>query len=357
MSRNRKAFYSLKKSVIITDSYFSTKRSESVESFSFAFNAVAPIVAMVAIGYFLKKAGIIGKEFAKSGNRLVFKIFLPVMLFSNVYKIENLGEVGLGHVLYALPAIFAVFLLAFFSSGTITKEGPKRSALIQGMFRSNYALIGIPLAGSLFGDEGISAAAVLSAFAIPLFNILAVAEFAFFSGDGKKPDLRKTLTDIIKNPLIQGVAAGFAALIIRGIFVETGISFRLFDIVFIEKTAGYISAMATPFSLLVLGADFEFSAVSELRKEILFGTAMRCIAVPVFGIGTAFLLFSGTFSGAQFAALAALFSAPVAVSSVPMAQEMGGDSKLAGQLVVWTTVFSAGTIFLSSFLLKTAGIF
>ena len=173
-----------------------------MESFSFAFNAVAPIVAMVAIGYFLKKAGIIGKEFAKNGNRLVFKIFLPVMLFSNVYKIENLGEVGLGHVLYALPAIFAVFLLAFFSSGTITKEGPKRSALIQGMFRSNYALIGIPLAGSLFGDEGISAAAVLSAFAIPLFNILAVAEFAFFSGDGKKPDLRKTLTDIIKNPLI-----------------------------------------------------------------------------------------------------------------------------------------------------------
>ena len=84
---------------------------------------------------------------------------------------------------------------------------------------------------------------------------------------------------------------------------------------------------------------------------------MRCIAFPVFGIGTAFLLFSGTFSGAQFAALAALFSAPVAVSSVPMAQEMGGDSKLAGQLVVWTTVFSAGTIFLSSFLLKTAGIF
>ena len=327
-----------------------------MESLSFAFNAVAPIVAMVAIGYFLKKAGIIGKEFTKSGNRLVFKIFLPVMLFSNVYKIENLGKVDLNHVFYALPAIFAVFLIAFFSSGIITKEGPRRSALIQGMFRSNYALIGIPLAGSLFGNEGISAAAVLSAFAIPLFNILTVGEFAFFCG-GKKLDLRKTALDIIKNPLIQGVAAGFAALIIRGIFVETGISFRLFDIVPLEKTAEYISAMATPFSLLLLGADFEFSAVSELRKEILFGTAMRCAVVPIIGIGTAFLLFSGSFSGAQFAALAALFSAPVAVSSVPMAQEMGGDSKLAGQLVVWTTVFSAGTIFLSSLLLKTAGIF
>jgi predicted permease len=40
-----------------------------------------------------------------------------------------------------------------------------------------------------------------------------------------------------------------------------------------------------------------------------------------------------------------------------MAQEMGGDVSLAGQIVVWTTVFSAGTIFIASFLLKAAGIF
>ena len=179
-----------------------------MESLVFAANAVLPIIIMVALGWFLKKAGMVGKDFVKVGNRLVFKIFLPVMLFTNVYKIENLKSVDLSHVFYSVFTIIIIFIGAMFLSAFVTKEGPKRSALIQGMFRSNYTLIGIPLAGSLFGDEGISAAAVLSAFAIPLFNILAVAEFAFFSGDGKKPDLRKTLTDIIKNPLTVSMTVG-----------------------------------------------------------------------------------------------------------------------------------------------------
>lgn len=328
-----------------------------MESLVFAFNSVAPIVIMAALGYFLRKAGIVGNEFSAAGNRLVFKVLLPVMLFTNVYKIEDIRNFDFGHVGYALVMITVVFFAAVFSSGFVTKEGKKRGALIQGIFRSNYALIGIPLAGSLFGTEGIAAAAVLSAFAIPLFNVLAVTELLFFSGNGKKPGFKKILCDIAKNPLIQGVAAGFAALFIREIFVFAGISFRLFDIVPVQKVAEYISSMATPLSLIVLGADFEFSAISALKKEIVFGTFMRCVFVPVLGIGTAFLLFKNSFGGAQFAALAALFSAPVAVSSVPMAHELGGDSSLAGQLVIWTTVFSAGTIFVASFLLKTAGIF
>ena len=65
-----------------------------MESLVFAINAVVPIVIMTALGYFLKRFGIIGKDFSKAGNRLIFKIFLPVMLFTNVYKIENLNQDG-----------------------------------------------------------------------------------------------------------------------------------------------------------------------------------------------------------------------------------------------------------------------
>jgi hypothetical protein len=40
-----------------------------------------------------------------------------------------------------------------------------------------------------------------------------------------------------------------------------------------------------------------------------------------------------------------------------MSQEMGADAELMGQLVVWTTVFSAFSIFIASFILKAIGIF
>ena len=148
---------------------------------------------MVAAGYFLKKSKIIGKDFSSAGNRLVFRLLLPVMLFGNVYKIENIGNFGFFHVAYSVVMTVLIFAAAVFSSGFVTKDGPTRGSLVQGIFRSNYALIGIPLAGSLFGSEGTSSAAVLSAFVIPLFNVLAVAELLYFSGNGKSPELKRLL--------------------------------------------------------------------------------------------------------------------------------------------------------------------
>ena len=328
-----------------------------MESLIFAINAVAPIVIMVAIGYLLKKAGMIDKNFAKTANKVVFRVLLPAMLFLNVYKIEDTENIELGYVFYALAVTFAVFWIALFSSGFITKDSAKRGPLIQGIFRSNYALIGIPLAGSLFGNEGTLIAAVLSAFAIPFFNVLAVISLTVFGKSEKKINIGSILMGIIKNPLIQGVAAGFVVIIIRGFFADAGIDFRLSDIAPLMKVLDYLSTAATPLALIVLGAEFEFSTVGEMKKEIIFGTLMRSVFVPIFGIGTAFILFRNDFSGAQFAALTALFTTPVAVSSVPMAQEMGGDHVLAGQIVVWTTIASAITVFIASFLLKSAGIF
>ncbi|MBQ7875572.1 MAG: AEC family transporter [Oscillospiraceae bacterium] len=328
-----------------------------MESLVFAVNAVAPIIILIELGYFIKRIGMADEELARKANKIVFRVLLPVMLFSNVYKIEDLAAVELGYIWYALGMTAAVFVLALFLSGFVTKEGPRRGVLIQGIFRSNYALIGIPLAGSLFGSDGTAVAAVLSAFAIPIFNILAVTALAVFGKGRDKIDLKEIAFDIIKNPLIQGVAAGFCALLIRAFFAEAGIGFRLFDIEPVEKVIGYISGSATPVALMVLGAQFEFSAIVGMKKEIIFGTAMRCAVVPLIGIGTAYLFFGDVFSGAQFAAITALFATPAAVSTVPMAQEMGGDTALAGQLLVWSTVFSAPAVFAATVLLKAAGIF
>ena len=118
-----------------------------------------------------------------------------------------------------------------------------------------------------------------------------------------------------------------------------------------------LSKLATPLALLVLGAQFEFSSVKELRKEIIFGTVIRTVVFPILCIGCAIIFFKQQFTGAHIAVFVAVFASPVAVSSVPMAQEMNSDSTLAGQLVVWTTLVSALTIFIYSFILKSIGIF
>lgn len=328
-----------------------------MDSLLFALEAVAPIILMVVIGYLIKKCGLLTADMAKVINKLVFRIFLPVMLFLNVYKIDGLASIEFDYILYAILATVLIFALAIPAVMGITNRGDRRGALLQACFRSNYALIGIPLAASLFGQEGVSVATLLSAASIPLFNVLAVISLSLFGKGEQKPDKKKILLGIVQNPLIQSILLGLLVLLIRANLQAHEIAFRLTDIGPVYTVLGYLSNLATPLALLMLGVQFEFSAVRELKREILFGTAVRAVLVPLLGLGVAFLFFRDRFDGAKFAALVALFATPVAVSSVPMAQEMGADHTLAGQLVVWTTLVSAVTVFIASFLLKLADIF
>ena len=325
-----------------------------MDSFIFAFNATMPIMLMVAIGYFLKRIRLIDLSLSKKLNTLVFRVFLPSMLFLNVYGIDSSMNIGVGYIIFGCAASLVVFFISLLVVPMISKKGDVKAVLTQASFRSNYALIGIPLAESLFGKEGAAVAALLSAFSIPLFNLLAILSFSFFSG-AEKPSLKKILVGIAKNPLIISIALGGIFLGIKTVFANNGIQFAIENLPPIYKTLTYLSAVATPLALISLGAQFEFCEIGEFKREIVFTVLVRCVSVPAIALSVAYLM--GIFSGAHFAAFVALFATPIAVSSVPMAQELGGNSRLAGQLVVWTTLVSALTIFLFSYILKLIGVF
>ncbi|MBQ8321306.1 MAG: AEC family transporter [Clostridia bacterium] len=325
-----------------------------MEDIIFALNAVMPIILMIAVGYLLKRVGMLPPATSPILNKLVFRVFLPAMLFLNIYKIESFSDFDPTYIFYTVGITLALFIIGIPVICAIAKDNGQRGSLLQSVFRPNYALIGIPLATSLFGEEGAIAATLLSAALIPIFNILAVICLSVFCGEGKV-SVKSVLLGIVKNPLIQGICAGLLAIGARAIFAELGIELSLTDAVPVYKTLEYLSDIATPVALLVLGAQFEFSAIAALKKQIIAGTLMRSLIVPVIGLAIAY--FVGCFDGAHFATFVAVFCTPVAVSSVPMAQEMGGDVELAGQLVVWTTLFSGITIFLASYILKVLGIF
>lgn len=323
-----------------------------MNSFIFALNATLPIVLTVIIGYVLKRIGLIKEELAKAMNKLVFRVFLPAMLFLNVYKIESFSSIDFKYIIYALAATLVIFIACLIYVIVFVKEDSQKGVILQAAFRSNYALIGIPLAESLFGDTGAIVATVLSAFVVPFFNVLAVISLTIFGG---KPNPKKVALGIAKNPLIIGILSGFVMLLIRALLVRWNIDFRLTDITPIYKVLTSLSNVATPLALVVLGAQFEFSAIPTMKKQIVTAVIIRNVIIPTAGITVAYLI--GGFTGAEFAAFVSLFGTPVAVSSVPMAQEMGADSALAGQIVIFTTIISSFTIFILSFILKELGIF
>lgn len=327
-----------------------------MESLLFSLGAVAPIIAMVLLGYFLKQIGWMDAVFAKNANRLVFRVFMPVMLFLNIYRIEDVGSMEFGYIWYVVAMLILIFLVSIPAVLAVARKKDRCGSLLQATFRSGYSLIGIPLAESLYGKEGAIAATFLSAAVIPLFNVLAVISLSVFNEGEQKTSVKRIIIDILKNPLILGIEAGLLALGIRSLLGDAGIAFRLSDITPLMTILQYVSNLAIPTALLVLGAQFELSAVSSLRREIIFGTVVRTVIVPVVAIGIAYFFFADTFQKAHFATFVSVFATPVAVTTVPMAQEMGGDVTLAGQLVVWSTLVSALSVFLAAFLLRVAGL-
>ncbi len=328
-----------------------------MDDFLFSLNAVMPIVLLVVLGYILKKIKLFTAEFLRVANKLTFTVLLPTLLFSNVYAIKSFSDIQWSFVLYAITAIAIIFALSVPLCIGLTKNNAQRGVLIQASYRSNYAIIGIPLASQLFGEKGAAAASVLSAFSIPLFNVLAVLSLSIFNKETEnRPKIGKIISGIIKNPLIIGVVAGIACLGIRGIFEREGINFRLSDVSFLQTSLKYIGSTATPVALLVLGGQFEFSAVKSLKKQIIFGTVMRTVIVPALCLATAKIILPDL-GGECFAAFVALFGTPVAVSSAIMAREMNADYDLAGQLVVWTTIVSSFTLFITIVIFRYLGVF
>ncbi len=323
----------------------------------FSANAVAPIILIIALGYYLNKIKFLPESFFVNANKLVFNAALPAYLFYSVYNIENLADINWRLVIFAVIIVVAVTVIGAVFFVLYTKDSGKRAVLIQCAFRSNYAIIGIPLAKAMGGDEALATAAVISAVGIPTFNVLAVIVLSVFSYDnnGKKISVLSIIKSICKNPLIIGVCAALVCLAAR-----SRVSFTIKDdIPFIYETVKDVGAMASPLALLVLGGRFKIEAVKELAKDISLGVLWRLVITPLIGLSAMILLArQGVFAltTADFPALIAFYGSPVAVSSAIMAESMNCHGELARQLVIWCNIVSVVTVFAMIVVCKSVGL-
>ena len=328
-----------------------------LDTFLFACGAVLPIVLLIVLGYLLKRVRMLGEPLLSGLNRVCFRVLIPILLFRNIYGGNGITPEDVRAVLFSTGVIAVAFVGGWCLVQATIKRPNQKGVVLQAIFRSNFAVIGLPLATTLFGEAGARTAALLSMVTIPLFNVLAVISLSVFVGDGaKKPSAREVLHNIITNPLILGVLAGVLVLALRALFARLGWAFRLTDIPGLYDAIDMAASAATPLALLVLGGQFELSAVRQMARPIVLGSVMRLVVVPAVALLAAYALFPG-FGGAEYASFVALFGTPTAVSGAVMASEMGGDGELAGQLVVWTTLGSAFTLFFFVALLRAVGIF
>lgn len=311
-----------------------------MESLVLSFEAVMPIFILMLVGYFIKNIGLADKKAFDAMNKLVFKLFLPVLLFYNIYKTETVDIFNPKLVIFAVVGIFLTFLAGYAAVLFITKDNARRGVMLQGFFRANYAILGIPLVNYICGESQSGMVSLLVAFVVPVYNILSVVALERF-GSGKL-NFGKLLLGIIKNPLIIACFLGVLA---------TLLDIRLPGV--IEKSVSDISKVASPLAIIVLGASFTFSSIKGYVRDVIITVGVRLVLAPLVLLTAA--IFAG-FRGEALACLLIAFGAPVAVSSFAMAQQMGGDEKLAAQVVVVSSAACLFTLFLWIFSLSTLGL-
>lgn len=330
-----------------------------------AINAVFPVVLMTLLGYVLQRIGFLSREFIRVGSKFSFKVLMPCMLFVNVYNIESFAVIRWDVVIYCVVILLIIFVLGFITAVLTTDIPERRGVILQGTFRSNMAIMGLSLASVLGGPEAMATSAIVSAFTLPVMNVCAVVALTVFlrQGDAHKVSIGGILKNIIQNPIIDGILVGMVFLALRALQVRLfgRVVFALNDqLKFVYTTLNNIKAIASPFALMILGAQFDFSASRGMLREIIVGTLWRILLAPALAIGTAVLLTRYTsilnFGVNEYPALIALFGTPAAVSSAIMAGQMKNDEQLGTQLVVWTSLCSVPTIFLLVCIMMAGGL-
>ena len=334
-----------------------------MDTLLFALNAVLPILLLISFGYVLKKVKFLDEHFLQIGNKFVFRVALPALLFITIYSIEDLGQINWPVIIFAVSGVSILFIVGLVIALATTKKENQKGVLWQVVFRANYAIIGIPLAQAIGGEPAVEVVALVSAIIVPLINIFAVIALTTFIRDDNDTThpFKATIIKIAKNPLILAIFAGLFALWIRSYIpidpiTELPVFTIQYNLKFLYLVIKWVGQIASPFALIILGGTFEFFAVKEMAKQVIIGTASRVILAPLVTLTTLVILSQNfsyfQFSTAEYPALIALFASPVAVASAIMAREMKNDEKLAVQLVVWTTTLSILSIFVIVFVFR-----
>lgn len=304
-----------------------------------------PLFVLILMGYLLRRFKIINDAFVDVGTKIGFKMALPVLLFQQVSAADLNTAFNPNLVLFAVISILMVIGLLCLLVPLFVKGNAQRGAIIQAIYRGNFAILGVPLAINMFGEAGAAPTSLLLPFTVPIYNATAVIILTVFDPafEGKKKiPVKKILKGIITNPLIIGIILG--------------LPFSVFDIeipVLIDKSLDNLSSLATPLSLLCLGAQFTFEAARDNLKLSVLATVLKQIMIPTVVLAIAALL---GFRGGELGAIFILFMAPTAISSYIMAKNMHSDDQLAAQILILTTLTSCLTLTAGIYLLRSMGL-
>jgi len=292
---------------------------------------VVPLCVYIALGVLANKIHWLDEDTGAKMNSFIFKALFPLLMFNNMISagdtLKSGGAMRLPLFLVVCSSVLLVIYLLVVP--LFLKDKKQQGAFIQGVFRGNTVLFALPVVETLTNGAARTLASICIAVLVPFYNITCVVILQMKRGG--KVEWKNVLMGIITNPLILGAVAGI-------LFVLSGL--KLPDMLMTPLQT--LAACVTPMSLVILGARLKMSGLKKDAGILTAACIVKLVLTPIIMMTAAVLL---GIKGDAFAVVLAVSSVPPAVSSYTMAEKMGSDGSLAGEIVAVCTVVSMFTVF------------
>lgn len=294
-------------------------------------NAITPIFLIIATGYLLFRTRVVDESVWSAIEHICFYLLLPFLIIRTLSR-ANLGSVPVvDFVTVLIVAILGMSALLILIQTLIWKRfpqsGPSFSSVFQGATRF-HGFVAIAVIGPLYGDEGVTLAALALAVMVPLLNVTSVIVLSIYGRSDTRPDFAGVAKKILANPLI---AACIVGLLLNW--------FGIPDILF--ETIDIIGAGGLGLALLAVGAGMNLGQAAQHKMLLAVGVSTRLIGMPVIVIAMSWVI--GLDGLARTVAIIA-GAVPTAASAYVMARKMGGDAELMSSIVTFQVIVAFFTL-------------
>jgi len=294
-------------------------------------NAIAPIFLIITTGYLLFKTRIVDESVWSAIEHICFYLLFPFLIIRTLSR-ANLGSVPvidfMAVIVVAILGMSALLvLIQAFIWKRFPQSGPSFSSIFQGATRF-HGFVAIAVIGPLYGDAGVTLAALALAIMVPLLNVISVVVLSVYGHSDTRPQVIAVAKKIVTNPLIIACIVGL-------LFNWLGLPDVLYE------TIGIIGAGGLGLALLAVGAGMNFGQAAQHKMLLTVGVLTRLIGMPAIVIAMSWLV--GLDGIARTVAIIA-GAVPTAASAYVMARKMGGNAELMSSIVTFQVIVAFFTL-------------
>lgn len=295
---------------------------------------VLSLFPILIIGYTMRKIGLFNKNSMRTISDLILYLSQPFLIINSIVKISfSVENLKTGLLSIAISAgVHVVLSITALAAAIPFKNMDKKKIIQLGIIFSNCSFLGLPIIGSILGDEGRFWVGFYAIF----FNFFFWSYGLIIIGKGRK-DIKINLVKVVFNFGTIPCYIGIALFLLRitppaavGSMIES------------------LAALATPLSLFLTGGLIASLPLKSLftTRSIYYTSAIKLIIMPLIiliilkfiGLDARMCIFAMVMAGLPSAANTAMITSHFDIMPEYAAQQIGLMTTLSAftlPLIVW----------------------